>query len=85
MCYVLFSWQADSNDNKRKNEMDEQTRQDIIKSMIRTYYLIERNMQSQGGEITRQLDIEFDKLMTKEEIREFYDSNQYQGVPWDVV
>ena len=65
--------------------MEEQTRQDIICNMIRTYYLVERHMPSKGGAITRQLDVQFTELMTKEELTEFYDSNQYKGVPWDVV
>jgi|TARA_R100001463_G_scaffold126430_1_gene184108 hypothetical protein len=64
--------------------MEEQTRQDIIKSMIKTYYLVERNM-PERGDITRQLDIEFKELMTKEEWWQFYDSNEYQGVHWDSV
>ena len=74
----------DPNNNKRKNEMEEKTRQDIIKSMIKTYYLVERNM-PERGDLTRQLDIEFKKIMTKDEWWEFYDSNQYQGVHWDSV
>ena len=65
--------------------MEEKTRQEIIKSMIRTYYLVERHMPSQGADITVQIDTEFDKLMTWEERREFYESNQYQGVHWDTV
>ena len=69
---------------KGKNEMEEKTRQDIIKSMIRTYYLVERHM-PERGDMTRQLDIEFKELMTKDEWWEFYDSNQYQGVHWDSV
>tara|TARA_B100000963_G_scaffold79515_1_gene67678 strand:+ start:570 stop:764 length:195 start_codon:yes stop_codon:yes gene_type:complete len=64
--------------------MEEKTRQDIIKSMIRTYYLVERHM-PERGDMTRQLDMEFKELMTKEEWWEFYDSNQYQGVHWDSV
>ena len=64
--------------------MEEKTRQDIIKSMIRTYYLVERHM-PERGDLTRQLDIEFKELMTKEEWWEFYDSNQYQGIHWDSV
>tara|TARA_Y100000287_G_C13885555_1_gene193420 strand:- start:56 stop:289 length:234 start_codon:yes stop_codon:yes gene_type:complete len=71
----------DPNNNKRKNEMEEKTRQDIIKSMIKTYYLVERNM-PERGDLTRQLDIEFKKIMTKDEWWEFYDSNQYQGIHW---
>jgi hypothetical protein len=63
---------------KGKNEMEEKTRQDIIKSMIRTYYLVERHM-PERGDMTRQLDIEFKELMTKDEWWEFYDSNQYQA------
>ena len=71
----------DPNNNKRKNEMEEKTRQDIIKSMIKTYYLVEQNM-PERGDLTRQLDIEFKKIMTKDEWWEFYDSNQYQGIHW---
>ena len=61
--------------------MEEKTRQDIIKSMIKTYYLVEQNM-PERGDLTRQLDIEFKKIMTKDEWWEFYDSNQYQGIHW---
>ena len=64
--------------------MEEKARQDIIKSMVRTYYLVERHM-PERGDMTRQLDIEFKEIMTKEEWWEFYDSNQYQGVHWDSV
>ena len=63
----LFVMLNDSNDNKRKNEMEEKERIELIKSMIRTYYLVERNMPEKGGDITSQLDVEFKKLMTKDE------------------
>ena len=85
MCYVLFSWQADSNDNKRKNEMEEKERIELIKSMIRTYYLAEKNAEFVSHEITIQLDKDFEKLMTKEERGLFYDSNTFYGEHWDTV
>ena len=84
MHYVFVSCLMIPTATKGKNEMEEKTRQDIIKSMIRTYYLVERHM-PERGDMTRQLDIEFKELMTKDEWWEFYDSNQYQGVHWDSV
>ena len=81
MRYVFVSCLMIPTTTKGKNEMEEKTRQDIIKSMIKTYYLVEQNM-PERGDLTRQLDIEFKKIMTKDEWWEFYDSNQYQGIHW---
>jgi len=75
----------DSNDNKRKNEMEEKERIELIKSMIRTYYLAHKIENSVSEEIMIQIDKDFEKLMTREERGLFYDSNTFYGEHWDTV
>jgi len=66
--------------------MEETKRVELIKSIIRLYYQAELNaLVFNGGELTRQLDKELEKLMTKEEQDLFFTSNEFQSIPWDVV
>ena len=66
--------------------MKEEKRVELIKSIVRTYYLTELNaLVFNGGELTRQLDKDLEKLMTKEEQDLFFTSNEFQGVHWDQV
>jgi len=65
--------------------MNEEKRVELIKSICRTYYLAELNAQFVGPELTQRLDRDLESLMTKEEQDLFFTSNEFQGVPWDVV
>ena len=65
--------------------MDNQKRIELIKSIIRLYYQAELNSNFVSSELTRQLDKELEKLMTKEEQDLFFTSNEFQSIPWDVV
>lgn len=65
--------------------MEETKRVKLIKSIIRLYYQAELNANLVSYELTRQLDKELEKLMTKEEQDLFFTSNEFQSIPWDVV
>ena len=65
--------------------MEETKRVELIKSIIRLYYQAELNCNLVSNELTRQLDKELEKLMTKEEQDLFFTSNEFQTIPWDVV
>lgn len=58
---------------------------ELIKSIIRVYYQAELNSDLVSSELTRQLDKELEKLMTKEEQDLFFTSNEFQSIPWDAV
>tara|TARA_Y100000004_G_scaffold160898_1_gene188656 strand:+ start:338 stop:571 length:234 start_codon:yes stop_codon:yes gene_type:complete len=70
---------------ERTNKMEETKRVELIKSIIRLYYQAELNSNLVSYELTRQLDKELEKLMTKEEQDLFFTSNEFQSIPWDVV
>jgi len=65
--------------------MENQKRTELIKSIIRLYYQAELNSNFVSNELTRQLDRELEKLMTREEQDLFFTSNEFQSIPWDVV
>ena len=58
---------------------------ELIKSIIRVYYQAELNSDLVSSELTRQLDKELEKLMTKQEQDLFFTSNEFQSIPWDAV